>query len=275
MATVPASLVKELRELTGAGIMDAKKALVENGGDIQKSVDWLRVKGMSKAAGKSGRATGDGLIGVCTVDGAGVAVEVNTETDFVARNSAFCDLTRRIARNAIDHDDIEALMNSSLGGLSVREAVTESIAALGENMMVRRVQRLHGDSIASYVHNSVGEGLGKIGALVAFQGADNEAARKIAIHVAATSPLALSEELVPEEIIERERNILVEKAEGKPPAVVEKIVAGGLKKFLSGETLLNQSYVFDSDKTVAQVAEEAGIVVQGFVRCQVGEEFTS
>ena len=268
---ITASLVKKLREISGAGIMDAKRALTENEGDIKKSVDWLRAKGMAKAARKSDRTAAEGLIGVHVSNGVGVAVEVNSETDFVARNSEFCDLTRCIVKNAIEHDNVEALLSSGLKNATVREAVTEKIATLGENLAVRRVQKLDGESIASYVHNSVGEGLGKIGVLVAFRGVDDGTGRKIAMHVAASRPASLSEEDVPEEIIERERRILVEKAGGKPPTVVGKIVAGGLKKFFSEETLLNQKFVMDPDKTVSQVAEEAGIVLQGFVRLEVGE----
>ncbi len=268
---IAASLVKELREKSGAGIMDAKHALTENNGDIQKAIDWLRVKGIAKAAGKSGRATREGMIGILLANGAGVAVEVNSETDFVARNAEFCKLVRRITEKALKQDNVEALLESSLDDGTVQEAVTEKIAKLGENLTVRRMQKVSGESISCYIHNSVGEGVGKIGVLVAFRGVAGETGEEIAMHVAAATPVSLSEDNVPEEIVERERQILVQKAGGKPPAVIEKIVAGGLKKFYSESTLLNQKFVMDTDKTVARVAEEAGIVVLDFIRFEVGE----
>ncbi|MCY3879889.1 MAG: translation elongation factor Ts [Rhodobacteraceae bacterium] len=270
---ISASLVKELRTLTGAGIMDAKKALIESGGEVEAAVDWLRAKGIAKAAKKSGRATGEGQICVATVGGSGVAVEVNSETDFVAKNTEFCGFARQVAEAAVDADNLEDLMSRNCGGATVAEALAAKIAALGENMSVSRMRKLEGASIASYVHNKAAENIGKIGVLVALDGEDHGIGRKIAMHVAATNPISLSEKDAPEDLVRRERQVLSEKAKasGKPEAIIEKIVDGGMKKFFTTETLLNQKFVIDPDITVGEAAAAENVAVTGFVYLRVGE----
>ena len=270
---VSAAMVKELRNMTGAGIMDAKKALVETGGEIDAAVDWLRAKGIAKAAKKSGRATGEGQICVLVSDGAGVAVEVNSETDFVARNKEFCSFARQVAAVAISVDDLEGLMAASLGDGTVADALAAQIAALGENMAVRRMQKTAGASVASYVHNQAENGIGKIGVLVALEGEDSGIGRQIAMHVAATNPISLSEEDAPADRVARERQVLAEiaKSTGKPDAIVQKIVDGGMRKFFATETLLNQKFVINPDETVGQAAKDAGVTVKGFVFMKVGD----
>lgn len=270
---VTAAMVKELRQKTGAGIMDVKKALTENGGDIEASIDWLRTRGIAKAAKKGGRATAEGLVSVHVEGGVGVAVEVNSETDFVAKNKEFRGMAEKIAKAGIHAADREALLRAAIDGSTAEEFVAGMIAKLGENLAIGRVERLTGASVASYVHMPVEPGMGKIGALVAFDGDDENAARQIAMHVAATRPIALSESDVPPDQVERERQVLAQRAResGKPEQIIEKIVAGGLKKYFSEETLLNQKFVVDPGRTVAKAAEDAGISVLGFARLEVGE----
>ena len=269
---VTAAMVKELRQKTGAGIMDVKKALTENGGDIEASIDWLRTRGIAKAAKKGGRATAEGLVAVHVEGGVGVAVEVNSETDFVAKNKEFRGMAEKIAKAGIHAADREALLRAAIDGSTAEEFVAGMIAKLGENLAIGRVERLTGASVASYVHMPVEPGMGKIGALVAFEG-DENVARQIAMHVAATRPIALSESDVPPDQVERERQVLAQRAResGKPEQIIEKIVAGGLKKYFSEETLLNQKFVVDPGRTVAKAAEDAGISVLGFARLEVGE----
>ena len=190
--SITATMVKELRDVSGAGMMDAKKALTETGGDMEAAIDWLRTKGLAKAAKKAGRTAAEGLVGVAVKGGVGVAVEVNSETDFVARNSDFQAIVRAIAEVATGCADIEALRGAKLGDKTVEEAVTEKITTIGENLHLRRMVAVEGESVASYVHNAVAEGLGKIGVLVALKGADNGIGRQIAMHVAATAPASLS-----------------------------------------------------------------------------------
>ncbi len=271
--TVSAAMVKELRAMTGAGIMDAKKALVETGGEIEAAVDWLRTKGIAKAAKKSGRATREGQIGVLVEDGVGVLVEVNSETDFVARNNSFCEFVRKVAKAAVSNEDLEALMASDMGGSTVAEGLSAQIAALGENMAVSRMKKITGENIASYVHNQTEPGIGKIGVLVAFDGNDKGIGRQIAMHVAAANPIALSEEDAPAERVARERQVLAEiaKSTGKPPSIIEKIVDGGMRKFFQTETLLNQKFVINPEISVKKAADEAGVTVRGYAFMKVGE----
>ena len=271
--TITAAMVKDLRAKTGAGIMDVKKALAENDGDIEASVDWLRTKGIAKAAKKAGRATAEGLVGIHVHDGAGVAVEVNSETDFVAKNEKFRAMVSRIAKSAVHADDLKSLRAADVDGRPMADFVTENIAKLGENLTVSRMAKVTGDSVVSYVHNAAEPGMGKIGVLVAFSGDNSEVARQIAMHVAATRPIALDENNVAADTIERERQILAEKAResGKPQNIVEKIVAGGLKKFFAEETLVNQKFVIDPNTTVGAAASSGGISIQGFARLEVGE----
>ncbi len=270
---ISASMVKELRESTGAGMMDAKKALQECDGDMQAAQDWLRAKGLSKAAKKSGRTAAEGLIGVAVDGGQGVAVEVNSETDFVAKNAEFQTLVRSITQAAMKADDLDALLKADLGGKPVEAALTDAIAKIGENMSLRRMRRLQGDTVASYVHNAAADGLGKIGVLVAVKGANADFARQVAMHVAATSPSSLGPDDLDPALVEREKTVLTEQARdsGKPEQVIEKMIEGRMKKFFEEVTLLGQKFVINPDLTVAEAAAEAGAEITGFVRLAVGE----
>jgi elongation factor Ts len=271
--SITATMVKELRETSGAGMMDAKRALTETGGDMEAAIDWLRTKGLAKAAKKAGRTAAEGLVGVAVRDGVGVAVEVNSETDFVARNSDFQAIVRAIAEVATGCADLEALKGAKLGDKTVDEAVTGKIVTIGENLHLRRMASIEGDSVASYVHNAVAENLGKIGVLVALRGADNGIGRQIAMHVAATNPASLSEADLDPGIVAREKAVLSEqaRASGKPEGVIEKMIAGRMNKFFEEVTLLKQKFVINPDVTVGKAAAEAGVEVLGFVRIAVGE----
>jgi elongation factor Ts len=270
---VTAQMVKELRESTGAGMMDAKKALVETDGDMEAAVDWLRTKGLAKAAKKSGRVAAEGLVGVAVDGGVGVAVEVNSETDFVAKNGDFQKMVSSIAKVALGAADVDALKAADLGGKSVETVVNEAIAVIGENMSVRRLVRVEGDVVVTYVHNAAATDMGKIGVLVALKGADNGIGKQIAMHIAATNPASLGEADLDPALIEREKAVLTEQAResGKPDAVIEKMIVGRMAKFFEEVTLLGQKFVINPDLTVAQAAKEAGVEVVGFARVEVGE----
>nr|WP_010397333.1 translation elongation factor Ts [Paracoccus sp. TRP] len=274
---ITAAMVKELRETTGAGMMDAKKALTETNGDMEAAVDWLRTKGLAKAAKKSGRVAAEGLVGVAVRDGRGVAVELNSETDFVAKNAEFQQLVREIANVALDTaTDVEVLKATHLNGRPVEEVLTDAIARIGENMTLRRLHVLEGDTIVSYVHNAAAEGMGKIGVLVALKGNKakaQEVGKQIAMHIAATNPASLSEADLDASLVEREKAVLSEQAResGKPEAVIEKMIEGRMKKFFEEVTLLGQKFVINPDVTVAEAAKEAGLEVTGFARVVVGE----
>jgi elongation factor Ts len=271
--SITATMVKELRDVSGAGMMDAKRALTETDGDMEAAIDWLRTKGLAKAAKKSGRTAAEGLVGVAVSGGVGVAVEVNSETDFVARNSDFQAIVRAIAEVATGCNDIEQLKGAPLGDKSVQEAVTEKVVTIGENLHLRRMVSVEGESVASYVHNAVADGLGKIGVLVALKGADNGIGKQIAMHIAATSPASLSEADLDPAVIEREKAVLTEQAResGKPEAVIEKMIVGRMGKFFEEVTLLNQKFVINPDVSVGQAAADAGVEVVGFARLAVGE----
>ncbi len=280
MTAITASMVKDLRDQTGAGMMDAKRALTEVGGDMEAAIDWLRTKGLAKAAKKAGRVAAEGLVGVVVQGGTGVAVEVNAETDFVAKNADFQALVRGITAAAVGASDVEALKAAAMAGGTVGSALTAAIATIGENMTLRRMARLSGDTLASYVHNSAGEGLGRIGVLVAVSGADTGIARQFAMHIAATSPLALSEADLDPAVVERERAVQTQKAleenataaKPKPEAVLHNnIIPGRMKKFLEENTLLGQKFVMNPEITVEQAARDAGVTITGFVRMAVGE----
>jgi elongation factor Ts len=288
MANITAALVKDLREKTGAGMMDCKNALTETGGDVEAAVDWLRKKGLSKAAKKSGRIAAEGLVGVAVHGENGVAVEVNSETDFVARNEEFQSLVKTIALVAVEkgETDVEVLKNQHYPGDAgtVANAIANAIATIGENMTLRRVAALNVKQgvIGQYVHNSIREGLGKIGVIVALESTGDKEAltelgRKIAMHVAATGPLALDAAGVDPAVLEREKNVLREKNAGKPAHVLEKIVESGLKTYFKEVTLLEQAYIHDNGKTVAQAVAEAAkavgapVALTGFVRYGLGE----
>jgi elongation factor Ts len=279
---ITAALVKELREKTGAGMMDAKKALTETDGDMDAAVDWLRTKGLATAAKKSGRTAAEGLVAVKVAGGRGVAVEINSETDFVAKNAEFQNMVSSIADAAIDADDTKALAAADIGGKSVSDLIVSMIATIGENMSLRRMGALEGDAVAAYVHNAAAEGMGKIGVLVAYSGGDEDLARGIAMHIAAINPLALDEGSLDPAVVEKERELqtataLEENANAakpKPENIIrENIIPGRMKKFLSESTLLNQVYVKSPDgkTTVGATAKDAGMTVTGFVRMEVGE----
>ena len=270
---ITASMVKELRDTTGAGMMDAKKALTENDGDMDAAVDWLRTKGLAKAAKKSGRVAAEGLVGVAVSGGTGVAVEVNSETDFVAKNEEFQGIVRSITDAALAVDDLDALTATEVNGKPVSEVMTDAIAKIGENMSVRRMVKVSGDTVVSYIHNAAAEGMGKIGVLVALKGADNGIGKQIAMHVAATNPASLSEADLDPALIDREKSVLTDQAResGKPEAVIEKMIEGRMKKFLEEITLLGQKFVINPDVTVAQAAHDAGVEILGYARVEVGE----
>jgi elongation factor Ts len=270
---ITAAQVKELRESTGAGMMDAKKALTETDGDFEAAVDWLRTKGLAKAAKKSGRTAAEGLVAVAVEGGKGVAVEVNSETDFVAKNAEFQAMVAAIAKAALAVDDIDALLAAEINGKSVADTVTAKVTTIGENMGVRRMATLTGDSVVSYVHNAAAPGMGKIGVLVATKGGDEAFARQVAMHVAAVNPAALDDKSVDPALLEKERQIQIDIAResGKPDAVIEKMIEGRMKKFLADITLVNQAFVVNPDLTVGAAAAEAGAEITGFVRIEVGE----
>lgn len=293
MAQITAALVKELREKSGAGMMDCKKALSENDGDIEAATDWLRAKGLSKAAKKSGRVAADGLVGIATSDnGAGMTgavLELNAETDFVARNEIFQKAVRDFTTLAMETgSDIDALKAKPApeGDGTVEDMITRLIATIGENMTLRRAASIAADPgiVAGYVHSAEGDGIGKIGVLVALESSGDkavlsDAARKIAMHIAATSPLAATVEDLDPADIERERAVLTEQAResGKPDNVIEKMIEGRMRKFYEEVVLEKQAFVMDPDKKVGDVVTEAGKAaggdakLLGFVRFTLGE----
>ena len=285
--TISAQTVKQLRDQTGAGMMDCKAALAETGGDLEAAVDWLRKKGLAKAAKKAGRVAAEGLIGIAVEARKGVVVEVNSETDFVARNDLFQGLVKLIAQVALTAGaDVEKINAAKAGSITVADAIADTVAKVGENMTLRRAAELSVNAgvVGSYVHNFVSEGLGRIGVLVALESsgkADGLQAlgRQLAMHVAATSPQALDAKSLSPDVVKREREILSDKfrAQGKPDNVIDKIVESGLKTFYKEVCLLDQAYVHDPDKTVAQAVKQAEsqvggpIKVTGFVRFALGE----
>jgi elongation factor Ts len=287
MANISAGMVKELRDKTGAGMMDCKAALGETGGDLESAVDWLRKKGLAKAAKKAGRVAAEGLIGIAIAPNKGIVVEVNSETDFVARNDLFQGLVKMIADVALTTGtDVQKILAGRVGDRTVADAITETIAKVGENMTLRRAAALSVGKgvVASYVHNSVIDGLGRIGVIVALEStgdADELKAfgRMVAMHVASANPQAIEPSGLDAVTVERERNVLAEKfkAQGKPANVIEKIVESGLKTFYKEVCLLDQGFIFDDKKSVAQAVKEAEskvgapIKVTGFVRFALGE----
>ncbi|SET21085.1 translation elongation factor Ts [Paracoccus homiensis] len=270
---ITAAMVKELRETTGAGMMDAKKALTENDGNMEAAQDWLRTKGLAKAAKKSGRVAAEGLVAVAVREGKGVAVEVNSETDFVGKNEEFQNMVRKIAAAGLGVDSTEELNNAVVDGKPVSELLTDAIAKIGENMTLRRLVKVEAPLVVSYVHNAAAEGMGKIGVLVGLEGGDEEIGRQIAMHVAATAPASLGQEDLDPALIEREKQVLTEQAResGKPEAVIEKMIEGRMKKFFEEVTLLGQKFVINPDVTVEEAAKAAGAKVVGFARVVVGE----
>lgn len=272
---ITAAQVKELREMTAAGMMDAKKALTETDGDMEAAVDWLRTKGLAKAAKKADRTAAEGLVAVTVDGGTGVAVEVNSETDFVGKNAEFQAMVQKIAGAALAVDDVEALKATEVDGKPVETLITDKIATIGENMTLRRMAKVSGTSVVTYVHNAAAEGMGKIGVLVAMSAKNDDFGRQVAMHVAAADPRpqALNEAEVDPAVVEKERSIQIDIAResGKPEQVIEKMIEGRMKKFLAEITLLNQAFVVNPDLTVGQAAKEAGVEILGFVRLEVGE----
>ena len=270
---ITAAMVKELRDSTGAGMMDAQKALTESGGDMEAAVDWLRTKGLAKAAKKSGRTAAEGLVAVKVDGGHGVAVEVNSETDFVGKNAEFQSMVSGIAEVAMTVSDVDALNSADMGGKSVATVITDAVAKIGENMSVRRMVSIDGETVVSYVHNAAAPGMGKIGVLVAMNGGDEGLGKQIAMHIAAVNPASLSEDDLDPAVVEKEKQVQMDIAResGKPEAVIEKMITGRMKKYMSEVTLVNQAFVVNPDVTVGQAAADAGATITGFVRLEVGE----
>ena len=270
MTEVTAALVKELREKTGVGMMDCKKALVENNGEIEAAVDWLRTKGLSAAEKKAGRVASEGLIGISVEGGTGALVEVNAETDFVARNDDFQAFVQTVADLArASGDDLEALKAADYPETdrTVEEELTHMIATIGENMSLRRVQNVTAGNgaLGSYMHNALIPGLGKIGVLVALESEADAAAfetlgKQIAMHVAAAKPQAVNRDGLDQAVVERERNVLVEQAResGKPEEIIKKMIEGRMRKYYEEVCLLDQTFVIDGESKIEKVLEDAG-----------------
>ncbi len=288
MAEITASLVKELREISGAGMMDCKKALGETAGNLDEAVDWLRTKGLAAAAKKAGRVASEGLVGIASSGTTGAIVEVNSETDFVARNDEFQAFVANVAGLAGAAGDLDALKAASYPGAehSVEAQLTQMIATIGENMGLRRMAVLSVENgvVASYVHNAISAGLGKIGVLVALEStadADKLAAlgKQLAMHIAAAVPLSVSQDDLDQEVVERERQVLSDQAResGKPEEIIGKMVEGRIRKFFEDVCLLDQVYVVDGESRISKVLEEAGkelgspVTITGFVRFALGE----
>jgi elongation factor Ts len=287
MATITAAMVKDLRESTGAGMMDCKAALTETAGDMQAAQDWLRKKGLSKAAKKAGRVAAEGLIAALTKGKKGVTIELNSETDFVARNEQFQGLVKMIAQVALDVGaDVETIKAAKVGNVTVETAIADAIATIGENMTLRRAAQLEVGKgvVSSYIHNAVIEGAGKIGVIVALDstGKADELAhlgRQLAMHVAAANPLAIDPAGLDQTLIRREREVLADKyrQQGKADNVIEKIVESGLKTYYKEVCLLEQAFIHDNSKSVAQALKEAegkigaAVKITGFVRYALGE----
>lgn len=286
---ITASMVKELRETTGVGMMDCKKALAETNGNIEEAVDWLRTKGLAKAAKKAGRVAAEGLVGVASSGSKAAVIELNSETDFVARNDAFQGLVKNIATVAVSGTgDLEELAKADYPatGHSVEEEITEAIAKIGENMTLRRVAALETENgvVASYIHNAIADGIGKIGVLVALESSGdaeklNAFGRQLAMHIAAVNPLAVSADELDQEIVERERAVYADQAKdsGKPENIIEKMVEGRIRKYYEEVVLLSQTFVIDGENTVEKATEIAAkdigapVTIKAFERFVLGE----
>jgi elongation factor Ts len=280
MAEITAALVKQLREKTGAGMMDAKKALVENNGDEAAAIEWLRAKGLSKAAKKSGRAAAEGLVAVkVSADGkSGTIVELNSETDFVSRNESFQKTLDGIANVALSTDGtVEKILAAPApeGAGSVDDMIKNMIATIGENMTLRRAGKISATRVSTYVHNSVAPGMGKVGVLVALDGPGDldDTGRKVAMHIAATSPAAATTAELDPALVESEKRVLTEQAResGKPDSVIEKMIIGRMQKFYKEVVLVEQPYIMDTDKTVGEFLKAQGATLKGFIHFKLGE----
>ena len=284
---ISASMVKELRDKTGAGMMDCKNALNENNGDVEAAIDWLRKKGIAKADKKSGRTAAEGLVAVKSEGSKAAVVEFNTETDFASRNEDFKALAAGLANAAVNTDgSVDAINAADVNGKTAADAITEAIATIGENMSLRRaaVMEVSEGVVASYIHNAIADGMGKIGVLVALESSGNADAlagigRQVAMHVAATNPLAATKEDMDADVVEREKKIFSDSAResGKPENIIEKMVEGRIRKFFEENVLLSQTFVIDGENTVEQALKNAEsdvgapIALKGFVRFQLGE----
>ena len=284
MPEITTSLVKELREKTGVGMMDCKNALVENNGDIESSIDWLRTKGIAKAAKKEGRIASEGLIYVCKSENSASIIEVNSETDFVAMNEDFQNIVKKLGNLAIKSNNLEDLLSKKISEESVlvKDYITEMIASIGENINLRRMENVENKSgiISSYIHNQVADNMGKIGVLVSLESDEEEnkledLGRQIAMHIAATNPISITVEDIPKEILERERSILEEEARssGKPEDIVEKMTEGRLNKFYQESVLLEQTFVVDGESKIKDILKtlEKPVIISGFIRMELGE----
>lgn len=285
--TITATLVKDLREKTGAGMMDCKKALTETSGDFEAAVDWLRAKGLAAAAKKAGRVAAEGLTAICVNGLKGAAVEINSETDFVAKNQNFQDLVKEVSEIAVGHDNIESLKAATTkSGKSVEDEVVANVATIGENLNLRRMQSVSVNDgvIASYMHNAAAENMGKIAVLVALESTGDKAkleetAKQIAMHIAAARPECLNAESVDPALVQREKEVFTEqsRASGKPDDIIEKMIEGRIRKFLEEIVLLNQTFVIDGktkiSDVVANLAKEIGAPVElkSYVRFELGE----
>ena len=271
--TVTAKMVKDLRDATGAGMMDAKRALVETSGDFEAASDWLKQKGLAKAQKKSGRIAAEGLVGVKIDKNSASIIEANCETDFVAKNDEFQNMVTSILIASKNLDTLNEVLNTDIQGRKVEEILTEKVASIGEKISLRRYEKINSDFISSYVHNSVAENLGKIGVLVALSAKNDELGKQIAMHIAACNPLGLNEEDIPFSILEREKKVFLEQAKdsGKPPEIVENMVKGKLKKFVAEVTLLNQNFVLEPDSKILEVVKKNGVEILDYVRFEVGE----
>ncbi len=289
MSAISASMVKELRETTGAGMMDCKKALNETGGNVEEAVDWLRKKGLAAAAKKAGRTASEGLVGVATNGTTGAVIELNSETDFVARNEQFQKLVGKLATLALDNTgDVAELLKVTdpASGRTVEDELTQQIATIGENMQLRRAGRVsvENGAVAAYVHNATADGMGKIGVLIALESTGDQAklqelGKQIAMHVAATRPESVNKEELDQELVERERSVLSDqaRASGKPEEIIEKMVEGRIRKFYEEVVLLEQVFVIDGERRVSKVLEDAGkelgapVKIDAMVRLALGE----
>jgi len=284
MSEITANLVKELREKTGVGMMDCKTALLENNGDIESSIDWLRTKGIAKAAKKEGRIASEGLIAIEKDESLAAIIEVNSETDFVARNDDFQEVVKTLGKLATSSNNLDDLLTKKISDkdLSVKEYITEMIASIGENINLRRMKKITNDNgiISSYIHSQVVDGMGKIGVLVSLESdADkiqlSDLGKKIAMHIAATNPISINIGDIPSDILDREKNILIEeaRASGKPEDIIEKMTEGRLKKFYQESVLLEQTFVVDGESKIEEILNslDKPVVISEFIRMGLGE----
>ena len=271
--TVTAKMVKDLRDATGAGMMDAKKALVETSGNFDAASDWLRQKGLAKAEKKSGRIAAEGLIGINLEVNSATIVEANCETDFVAKNHEFQEMVNSILSSSKDLDSLEEVLAEKIHGQKIEDLLIEKVSSIGEKITLRRYRKMKSDFIYSYIHNGLSKNLGKIGVLVSLSSQNDELGKQMAMHIAACNPIALTEEDLPVDILEREKKVYSEQAKdsGKPDGIIQNMVKGKLKKFVNEVTLVNQSFVVDPDHRIADVLKRSGVEILEYVRFEVGE----